>query len=526
MIKFKKNVLVAFAALSATCLSACGSKADVTLWGSFGSKYSTILDSLVQDMSSELKLKIKHDSKGSYPGVRKEMINAIATGKYPELAVGYPDHFAQYHGSGILRPLDNLVSDVLNDYNTNYMPENYLYDQDGTKHLYGVPFNKSTELLGYNGVFVDYCASLYPEENLKVLPQTWDEWAVAKSEPTSKAGRYYSVYKDLIRNKKVIWASQAEDGTASGFVESTSEVAGKVKVFDFREVEETVTKLMTWDSTDNAFITLVRQWDSQYTSLPEEEYSVHPKRRHGHVLFANDTNLPKTIKMLRFFKKMYNDDIFGTPSDIGGNFSSEAFSRGCVMFMVCSSGGLSYNTSNWNNRFRVAPIPYKDEDHKLVISQGANICMTKKGNEQKSLKVLKALTTGKFQTRWTIETGYFPASESAADSAEYRAFLSDTSYSDKTVVAYREGAQVNNNEYRGKAHENEAGWKAWHPFVDDAFIGSAVVRDQVSFIIPNTLKNVQDVEGDNDYKSVLRTVLNSNEIAGNINIVVDSSLVS
>ena len=525
MIKLKKSVLVGFAAITATCLSACGSKSDVTLWGSFGSKYSTILDDLVADMSEDLGMKIKHDSKGSYPGVRKEMINAIATGKYPELAVGYPDHFAQYHGSGILRPLDELVKgDMLADYDPNYMPENYLHDQDGSKHLYGVPFNKSTELLGYNGVFVDYCAEKYSDTSLLTPPTTWAEWSVAKSDPTSKAGKYYEAFKDLIRNKRVIYATQEEDGSCHDF--SPSKGSGQIEVFNFTEVEETVTKLMTWDSTDNAFITLVRQWDAKYTELPESEYSVHPKRRHGHVLFANDENLPKTIKMLRTFKKMYDDDIFGTPGDIGGNFSSEAFARGCVMFMVCSSGGLSYNTSNWENRFRVAPIPYSDEDHKYVISQGANICMTKKGSEAKAFKVMKALTTGKFQTRWTIETGYFPASTSSADSEEYQAFLNDTSYEDKTVVAYREGAKVNNDEYRGKAHESDASFKKWNRFVDDAFIGSAVVREQVAFIIPNALKNVHNVEEDAEYISVLKTILNSNEISGNINIVVDSKLVS
>lgn len=284
---------------------------------------------------------------------------------------------------------------------------------------------------------------------------------------------------------------------------------------------------MTWDSTDNAFITLVRQWDAKYTELPESEHSVHPKRRHGHILFANDENLPKTISMLRHFKKMYDVDIFGTPGDIGGSFSSEAFSRGCVMFMVCSSGGLSYNTSNWENRFRVAPIPYSDEQHRYVISQGANICMTKKGNEAKAFKVLQALTTGKYQTRWTIETGYFPASKSAEDSAEYSAFLNDTSYEDKTVVAYREGAKVNHDEYRGAAHPeitDEA--LKWKRFVDDAFIGSAVVREQVAYIIPNALKNVHNVDEDAEYIAVLKTILNSNEISGNINIEVDSKLVS
>ena len=517
MIKIKKSVLVAFIGVAAMSLTACGKKkGDVLFWSSFGAKYRTVLDSLTADMSSELGINIEHVSQGSYPGIRKEMISSIATGNYPDLAVGYPDHFAQYHGSQILRPLDSYVdASMLADYDANYMPENYLYDQDGTKHLYGVPFNKSTELLGYNGVFVDYCDAQYPGENLKVLPQTWDEWKVAKTQPESKAGRYYSCFKDLVQNKKVIYATQAEDGTASNF--SSSQGAGQVKVFDYTEVDENVTKLMTWDSTDNAFITLVRQWDAEYTKLPEDQIQINPKRRQGKILFANATNLPKTIDMLKTFNKMYKDDIFGTPGDIGGTFSSEAFSRGCVMFMVCSSGGLSYNTSNWNNRFRVAPIPYTDASHKCVISQGANICMTKKGDADKSFKVLKALTTGKYQTRWAIETGYFPASNTAADTPEYQNFLNDTSFANKTLVTYREAAQVNENQYRKGG---------WNRFVDDAFIGSAVIREQVAYILPNVLKNVnaENIDNDEAYKAQLRNTLNGEAIKNNLNIAVDSAL--
>ena len=273
---------------------------------------------------------------------------------------------------------------------------------------------------------------------------------------------------------------------------------------------------MTWDSLDNAFITLVRQWDAKYTELPADQYEVHPKQRQGLVLFANDENLPKTINMLKFFNGMYKKGIFGTPADVGGSFSSDAFAQGRVMFMVCSSGGLSYNTDNWEKRFRIAPIPYSDGDHKYVISQGANICMTKNGDADKSFKVIKALTTGKFQTRWAIETGYFPASATAEDSDEYQAFMNGTDYSNRTVVAYREGAKVNYQHYR---------LGGWHRFVDDAFIGSATVRTLVGSIIPNAFKSVDDVDDEAGYKNVIKTILKDPQIANNLNIAVDSRLV-
>jgi ABC-type glycerol-3-phosphate transport system substrate-binding protein len=184
------------------------------------------------------------------------------------------------------------------------------------------------------------------------------------------------------------------------------------------------------------------------------------------------------------------------------------------MFMVCSSGGLGYNTGTWENRFRVAPIPYKSADKKYVISQGANICMTKAGDADSNFKVIKALTTGKYQTRWAIETGYFPASNSAADTSEYQAFLNDTSYADKDHVAYREGARVNELEYRAKG---------WNRFVDDAFIGSAKVRTQVGYILANVFASVSDLNDTNGYKTQIKTVLTDPLIQNEPCIVVDIS---
>ena len=178
MIRMKKHILAALAGVATLSLTACGGKGgDVEFWSSFGGKYSQKLQNILADLSEELGITIEHSGKGGYPAVLKAVVDSIPNELYPGIAVGYPDHFAQYHGSGILKRLDSYVTqDMLNDYDPNYLPENYLYDTSGEKHLYGVPFNKSTELLGYNGVFVDYCAWFYGDESLKTPPTTWDEW--------------------------------------------------------------------------------------------------------------------------------------------------------------------------------------------------------------------------------------------------------------------------------------------------------------------------------------------------------------
>ena len=528
MKKSKRSTLALGMVAATLCGCSFGSK-DVEFWTPFGDLYQNILRPIVEgDIASDLGLKISCASKGSYPGIKDAMVSAIASGKYPGIAVGYPDHFAQYHGSKILIKLDDLVpKDVLDQFPEQYMKENYLYDTDGNKHLYGLPFNKSTELLGYNGVFVEYCADKYSDDSLKTPPTTWAEWADTAN-VESKVYKYKEAFDDLVENSRKLYAVLDEDGHASDF--STTDPTGRTEVLNYSAVEAGDVKnyrLFSWDSADNAFITLAKQWGAKYTELPESEYTKNPKKRKGSVLFANSDNLPKTLNMLKFFKKLHNDRIFGTPADLGGaKFSSDPFKKGMCMFVVCSSGGMAHNTGMWEQRFRSVPIPYNvldGKDMKLVISQGANICMTKKANKTKVIEVMKALTTGKYQTEFAMKTGYFPASSSSENEQAYKDFLASTvtGKAHELEVYQREGSQTNTNHYSNSEEK-------WERFVDDAFIGSSEVRTLVGTILPrifNVIKT-EDLNDDSKYYAELKDILNDPNFIrnSNLNVELDSNV--
>lgn len=520
MTKTKKSCFALGMVAATLCGCSFGAK-DSSFWTPFGALYENKLEPIVADISSELGFETKVESKGSYPGVKDAMVSAIASGKYPGIVVGYPDHFAQYHGSKILVPLDSLVSeDMLKDFPEQYMKENYLYDTDGSQHLYGLPFNKSTELLGFNRVFVEYCAQLPGnDDTLLTPPATWAEWS-ATGDAESKVSKYKSAFDDLVTGKKTLYAELDDDGHASNF--STTESEGRVKVLDYSNVADADIKnyrLFSWDSADNAFITLAKQWDAKYTELPSSEYTKNPKKRKGSVLFANSDNLPKVLDMLKFFKKLHNDRIFGTPADLGGaKFSSDPFKKGMCMFVVCSSGGMAHNTGMWEQRFASTHIPYTDESHKYVISQGANICMTKKANKDKAIQVMKALTTGKYQTRWAMETGYFPASASSEAEKDYQDFLAGTvtGKAHELEVYQREGSQTNTNHYSNKDEK-------WIRFVDDAFIGSSEVRTLVGTILPRIFNVIgaDKMDDDSAYYAELKEILNDPNFIRNANLNVE-----
>lgn len=544
MKKIKGSALFALLAVASGALASCGKKGasgEVEFWSAFGATYGNALESIVSIVQEDTGVSIKHASQGGYDTIATNMGLAISAGKYPHIAQGYPDHFANYLGADVLTPLDDYIADWKDDYIEDYMKENHFIDAYGEDKIYGVPFNKSTELLGYNGTFVNYCATINPE--LAVLPQTWDEWAGAKGQ------QYRKIYDDLIDGALCIYGKQDVKGEASELVackKNAAESSGKDLLIDFSNVVKNKTRLLTWDATDNAFITLIKQWDAEYTKLPADQLEEHPFLRVGDVLFGNKQNMPKVVECMKFFRKLAEKRIFGVPTDLNSTYSSEAFETGQVMFMVCSSGGLSYNTGTWKNRFKVAPIPYKDEQHKIVISQGANICMTDKGNFEESAKVIKGLTTGRGQIDWCLKTGYYPCSKSAVNSEEYQNFLTEAVENDPTKgiekyiadnkvskedalaevykspsrVAFREGSIVNNDYYM---NTNEG----WTKFVDDAFMHSSKVRTVVKDVFKIIFKDITSDQLDNDsaYKNVLiKKILQDENIAddSNINIIIDN----
>lgn len=556
-------------AVGASALTSCGGKktdnktqipGQITFWSSFGNTYKNALDTVVAKAKTNTGVDITHISKGSYPEIKRAMLSAINVGQAPNLAMGYPDHFAEYIGNDALVPLEDYIKGSdRDDYYKDYLDENWFYSE-GEQHLYGVPFNKSTEVLGYNGTFVSYCATINPE--LANVPQTWQEWAV-------QGPKYMTIYNDLINNNYILFGRQRVDGSTYDFEKraklSTDSTVGddlvaedgKIALLDFTKFSTTEkkakTRLMSWDATDNAFITLIKQWGAEYTELPKDQREEHAFYQVGKVKFGSATNLPKVVECLKFFNRLAQDRIFGIPAQLNSDYSSEAFAEGSCMFMVCSSGGLSYNTKTWHSRFTVAPIPYYDDGvnvRKEVISQGANICMPDTGNYEESIKVMKELTTKSTQVDWCLKTGYYPCSKSAAESKEYQDFIDEAKpasiqkyaedwvaanpdegktvdevkaarevevYSKPSRVAYREGSDVNQKYYMNSS-------AGWHKFVDAAFVGSSAVRETVENVLKIVFTEIQDsnVEDSSKYEKIIKnTILKDKNIANSENIEVE-----
>lgn len=515
---FRNSIGLAFLAVTVGSLSSCGGSksSKIEFWSSFGAAYTSYLDEIVNKVKADTGYDIHHATKGSYDGIKTAVSSSLATGDYPNLMTGYPDHFASYLGNKVLVQLNPYIDawnkkhpevegGLLADYYEDYMIENQSLDiykgPDGNvPAISALPFNKSTELMGYNGTFVDYCATI--DTSLGTVPATWQQWKV-------QGPKYRDIFRNLVKitddeDPKIIkqygvklYFDQDAEGKASNFVlrrqtkdgYDIPEPSGK-KMLDFTEVDSKGARVISWDSTDNMFITLLRQWGSSYTELPESEKTKDPRRRKGHISFNSAANKPATLACLKYFNEMSTDKVFGVPATFGSSYSSDAFAANKVMFMLCSSGGLSYNTDSWNQRFRVAPIPYYDDgvtQRKFVISQGANIALSNQGGDeaiQKGFDIMVALTRGENQAKWCLNTGYYPCSKSATDNASYQEFLADKTYDDATIVAYREGSNINQDYYMNKDQK-------WTKFVDPAFSSSSKVRTEIKVIFEEVFQNVK-----------------------------------
>ncbi len=432
-----KKLLVLVLSLGAVLgLSACGGeKSDITMWTGFGTSITTKLEEILAEFEEETGIKVSHETKGGYENLKQAAVYEMATGNTPTVILGYPDHFAEYIFGASLLPLDSFIAkeeaDFLDDFVQAYLPENKSF---GDGLIYGLPFNKSSEVLLYNKTFFDY----YELE----VPETWEDMATVCQE-------IVDIVKDIIDNKDGIVAEIGPDGKAGE------------TIFDFTTVGKISNFVpFAYDSASNLFITTTRQWEGTYTQRGEDYKT-------GYVKFDND----ETKAAMAFFDDMAAKGLFTLPSYWEESYASNAFKVLKCILTVGSSAGVTYNVPTGDAfEVGVAPIPYNGETGvKCVIQQGTNIGMmsnTTAEEREMAWELIKYLTSAEVNTDFAIGTGYVPVRTSALASDTYKNELLNYNGTDTNTKLKSATANVVLN-------YDELGYT---PFVDDAFIGSASIR--------------------------------------------------
>ena len=495
----KKNLLFisSILALGATSLTACGGNANdpykdldfsvdisgttISMLTPFGSEMQAQLEALIDRWERLTGVTVEVESKSGYDTLKSAITSSASSKKYPNITFAYPDHMASYVGSDIILRLDTYLEKGANtkfdyasaspefkadDFYVDYMTENKSveFKEDGTGYTLGIPFNKSTEVLTYNKTFFDWAAGENPAIH---VPTTWDELD-SVCELVLGLMETRGLYGKVLGKNNVVYVDHDACHAATGDDE----------LFDFGEVMDPKTVDMAnitkafrplgRDSASNFFITTVRQYGGEYTSVDKQT-------RKGKIEFNTKVN----EDALKEMQDRYNAHTFGIPATWGeSKYCSGPFSSLRCIMNIGSSAGAD-NNAPAGGKFEVscAPILYKSADKKFVISQGTNLILLDKGTNAERvaswelLKYLSKYANGEF----SANTGYFPACDYAFQSEEYQEFFSyrPISMTDKINLA---AAKVNRDIYTAANTD-------WIKFVDAAFDGSSTVRSTVESAI-------------------------------------------
>jgi multiple sugar transport system substrate-binding protein len=468
----------------------------IDLWTGFGAAVTADLQEVLDDFTAQTGIKVTHTSKNGYENLQSAINLSASTSTYPNVSVGYPDHFAGYIDSNIQLSLDGFIgSDSLipatrtgtatdssasgtftelpafdySDFYSSYLTENtsLKYKDDGTGYVMGIPFNKSTEVMVYNKTF--FGADVIKTAGI-ALPTTWDE-VKAQSDKILNYVKTKGVYGKVLASDGNVYATAADIPSADTIL------------LDFTSVAEGAFYPLSYDSQANWFITGVRQWGGVYTSVDKDTMK-------GYIHFYDADNKAKTKDFLTTLNTAYQAGDLAIPATFAeASYCSAHFKIYQSLMNIGSSAGVS-NCVPAGDAFQVAcaPIPYKTADKKFVISQGTNLCIFDKGTNAervaswKLVKFLSQVENGKFATL----SGYFPTCKSALNSAIYQEFITSTAGS-STDKVNRSAATVNASIYSADSAN-------WQKFVDPGFNGSSTVRNSVDTVNAQVFISKTDID--------------------------------
>lgn len=468
----------------------------ISLWNPFGSDITAVLEDLCDEFTRLTGVTVSVEDKTGYDTLKDAVVKSATSGKYPNVVFGYPDHFAAYVKSDIIVRLDYYfennvhnstfepdgVDFKMTDFYEDYMIENQTieYDENGKGYTLGVPFNKSTEVLIYNATFFNWCAAQDELKNNIYIPTTYDELETVGQN-----------ILNFLKTKNAYGNALFADGTVGPASGATKDII--LNLTDIVEPGTTVTskewfKPFSYDSQSNLFITTVRQMGGQYTEFDKATSK-------GYIMFDGQPARDGMNELL----DLYNKNILGIPADWEeAKYGSNPFKAGKTVMTLGSSAGVA-NSAPAGNKFDIAaaPVLYRNENRKYVISQGTNLALLDKGSREERvaswelLKFLSKYANGYF----CAQTSYYPSCEYAELAStggmsgmwknfdedvfyDYASWRADASSSMSTADKIKaQTADVNIDYYINDDLPNK-----WIKFVDAAFPGSSDIREAVAAI--------------------------------------------
>lgn len=452
---------------------------ELTLWHSNGSTIEGALKTYANNFKllyPNITVNIVKNG-DNYDMLRQNTVAAIKGGTLPNIVQGYPDHVAEYIQTNAVISVNPYIdhpvwgfdpaieNEKFEDILWKYRNENSQYTTDG--EFYSLPFNKSTEVMIYNS---DVVNALIAAGKLTEFPKTWQDLFAVSNEFEAVANTYIDQY-----------------GTALNLTLAEKNLAKEQFV------------PYSYDSEENAFITLLRQWGGSYTGLNSE--------RKGVALYDS----AEARAMLTYFNT--HRDKLTLPANWGSDYASDIFKKGQTFMTIGSTGGAYYNTPAMVNgqylfNFDVAPIPYNKDlpQFATAIQQGTNMSLVATGTDQQKLAswlFLKYLNSNQVQLDFALRTGYQPTRSSVYVTPQYQLLMSGIAQDGVTPL---QGEDL----MRAKAAKAAAA-QSEILFFDPAFVGSSAIREGVGI----TFKRIiLPTEGDTVENALQYAIAEARRILG------------
>lgn len=249
--KFKKLTSLALSAVLMTGLmTGCGSKnnasseeivteitepVEISFWHAMSGDLEKTLENLTNKfMEANPNIKVNLQNQSTYNDLQQKMTATLASPKdLPTLTQAYPHWMINAMQDELLVDLKPYIeNETIGSENYNDILEGFRNSSEIDGKIYGMPFNKSTEVIWYN-------KTLFDELGLKV-PKTFEEFAQVAKTITEKKGivgagfdslnNFYTTY---LKNKGVDFNSKT-DVTSAESVEAANYYLDGIKDGYFR----------------------------------------------------------------------------------------------------------------------------------------------------------------------------------------------------------------------------------------------------------------------------------------------------
>ncbi|MFH0993044.1 MAG: extracellular solute-binding protein [bacterium] len=412
---------------------------EITFWHIYGAGKTALLDQIIAEFEAMFpNVSITSTSQSDYNTLREKIQLGIAIGQVPTMALGYPDHFANYVEADAAYKLDNFIN------------SNVVYEvTDSASTIFGETVTTSLDL-------TDFVES-YLEENNQY--QGGYYYSVPYSKSTETMAVNVNVLKAHVAEIRALGITISDNGYLSHDIPLTyaqiQQLAGIL--VNTAGTDATAMKceyLLNFDSSGNMYINLSRQFSAPYTNSA------------GSILIDNAT----TRLMLNYINAMFNNNTFVLPIVWDQSYGSTNFIYGDVCMSVGSTAGVTYNIPAYNlptdlNKLKLGNFAvdfvqtpqsvttdgtaitlssggtdYNFTGNRSSVQQGPNIGIFSDATSAERLYAwlfIKYLTNTDNTARWAMDTGYLPARISAYTS-EVEVRLTGTfsiTYSDFLQIA-------------------------------------------------------------------------------------------